>query len=113
MDFLGNLKRLLGIQDAQKTTVINGRTVKPGYEDAAQKYEAAFARNDLNSPDIIGVDPANFGYPAEVAPQRANTNQILGSVNPIWQRQNRQTPYGLEVTTNLNPQLNQLLNRRR
>jgi len=110
MDLLGNLKRLLNIQDAPKPTVVAGRTVRPGYEDAARKYEAAFARNDVNSPDILGQDPANFGYPAEQTP---NTNQILGSVNPLWQKQNNQAPYGLEVNTNLNQYLNQLLNRRR
>lgn len=36
-----------------------------GYEDAAKRYEAAFSRGDLNSPDIIGQDPANFGYAAD------------------------------------------------
>jgi len=57
------------IQDGQPggySKLSNRQPVTPGYEEAAQNYEAAFARGDFNSPYIIGQDPKNFGYAEDI-----------------------------------------------
>jgi len=139
MDLLGNLKKLLGIQAPQNAQPIAQRiqsqasprqaqrVVKPGYEDAAQRYEAAFDRGELNSPDIIGVDPASFGYPADqtVSPltsaeddayvQTAQGRMPLSSVGRGQSFQNIQGPTQYAGPTRVgNPlaDLNALLRRR-
>jgi hypothetical protein len=96
MDIFQMLRDFISGGDSKPQPTAQGRKVTPGYEEAARRYESAFDRGDYNSPDVIGQDPKNFGYPPE---QKANTNRILGSVNPIWQIQNRQTPYGLQGFT--------------
>lgn len=75
----------------------------------AEAYEQAFDRGDYNSPDIIGVDPAQFGYPEDntfrqSGRQTPNAGPINGSLNPMWQQQKGFTPYnpGEGLRTNFN-----------
>lgn len=58
-------KKPIQSQPLQPKPLLPRRRIVPGYASAAQRYESAFDRGDLNSPDIIGVDPKNFGYPAD------------------------------------------------
>lgn len=55
-------------------------------DGAAQRYEAAFARGDLNSPDIIGKDPAAFGYPADEMRGPTMSLPRTGRVMPGFER---------------------------
>lgn len=69
------------------------RTITPGYEDAARRYEDAFKRGDYNSPDIIGKDPKYFGYPEDVAPSTLsigtpNRQSIQGGALDLQGRSN-------------------------
>lgn len=119
MDFFEKLRELLGGGRPQPQPqphtppayALAGTPYKSAQEaqQAESRYNAAFNRGDLNSPDIIGVDPKYFGY----APERTNPrfvqygpteNNIRGSIDPRWQVSRGNTPYspGEGPLTNFN-----------
>jgi len=89
MDFLANLKKLLGIQEQQKP-------VQRPVSGAEQRYNSAFDRGDLNSPDIIGVDPAQFGYAEDVGQYGGRPQLNLPQPSRIA---------GLQALTNFKPSI--------
>lgn len=95
---LGGLGQLLGrrVSETLMTPLNQER------DRAAQRYEAAFNKGDLNSPDVIGVDPKYFGYAEDsgVRPQEDDVRVLspkgirpLWDMNPGEQWQNPQTGF--------------------
>jgi len=120
MDILSNLKKLLGIQDGQRRpeqlAVGQPQTQRTiGRLPQQVQQQAQIYEQNPDDPRVAGADPALFGYaeddgisayagsPAlqqnQVIRQAPNTSQLLGSVNPVWQQQQGQTPYGLQGFT--------------
>ena len=62
----------MGRADVRANNRMQRKIKSPYINDAHRRYEQAFDRGDLNSPAIIGVDPAQFGYGPDMKarPQR-------------------------------------------
>jgi len=59
---------MFGYAADQAPSTANFNRITPGYQVAAQNYEANFNRGTTNSPYLVGngaIDPVNFGYPSD------------------------------------------------
>jgi len=104
MDIFGGLRKLLGIQQSQPqrpqavreeipdiTVDPTGRLPYSARTPELARQGNAYTANPT-APEFIGVDPAQFGYPADntvrpMQPIQPNYGGVSGAVNPVWQQQ--------------------------